>query len=71
MKPDNLNPIDLPDARRQLPETLRRIKRLRNNTEMLDWGAKNILKDLGQQIYLTDLEDKLLSFLEQEYRIED
>lgn len=71
MKPDNLNSIDLPETRRQLPETLRRIKRLRNNTEMLDRGAKNILKDLGQQIYLTDSEDKLLSFLEQEYRIED
>ncbi len=38
---------------------------------MLDRGAKNILKDLGQQIYLTELEDKLLSVLEQEYRIED
>ncbi len=71
MKPDKLNSVDLPDARRQLAETLRRIKRLKNNTEMLDRGAKNILKDLGQQIYLTDSEKKLLSFLEQEYRIED
>jgi hypothetical protein len=71
VKPDKLNSVDLPDARRQLAETLRRIKRLKNNTEMLDRGAKNILKDLGQQIYLTDSEKKLLSFLEQEYRIED
>lgn len=38
---------------------------------MLDRGARNIVKDLRQQIYLTDSEEKLLSFLEQEYKIED
>ena len=70
MKPDNLNSIDLPDVRRQLPQTLKRIKKLRN-IEILDRGAKNILKDLGRQIYLTDLENKLLSFLERECRIEE
>ncbi|PSB27686.1 hypothetical protein [Chlorogloea sp. CCALA 695] len=70
VKPDNLDPIDLPDVRRQLPQTLKRIKKLRN-IEILDRGAKNILKDLGRQIYLTDLENKLLSFLEREYRIEE
>jgi hypothetical protein len=69
VKPDNLDPIDLPDVRRQLPETLKRIKRLRNNVEMLDRGASNILKDLGRQIYLTDFEDKLLTFMEQCYGI--
>ncbi len=69
VKPDNLNPIDLPDVRRQLPETLKRIKRLRENAEMLDRGASNILKDLGRQIYLTDFEEKLLTFMEQCYGI--
>ena len=70
VKPENLNPIDLPDVRRQLPETLKRIKRLRR-VGLLDRGAYYVLEGLGRQIYLTDLEEKLLSFLEQEYRIED
>ncbi|WP_250126325.1 hypothetical protein [Chroococcidiopsis sp. CCMEE 29] len=69
VKPENLKPIDSPDARRQLPQTLKRIKRLRN-VGLLDRGAYNVLEDLGQQIYLTDLEEKLLTFLEKEYGIE-
>jgi signal recognition particle GTPase len=71
VKPENLNPIDLPDVRRQLPETLKRIKRLRNNVEMLDRGASNILKDLGRQIYLTEFEADLLTFMEQRYGIDN
>jgi hypothetical protein len=71
VKPDNLNPIDLPDVRRQLPQTLKRIKRLRNNVEMLDRGASNILKDLGRQIYLTEFEADLLTFMEERYGIDD
>ncbi len=71
VKPENLNPIDLPDVRRQLPETLWRIKRLRNNVEMLDRGASSILKDLGRQIYLTEFEADLLTFMEQRYGIDD
>ena len=70
VKPENLNPIDLPDVRHQLPQTLKRIKRLRR-VSLLDRGAYYVLEGLGRQIYLTDLEEKLLSFLEQEYRIED
>ncbi len=71
VKPDNLNPIDLPDVRRQLPETVRRIKRLRNNAEMLDRGVYHALEGLGRQIYLTDFEDKLLTFMEQCYGINE
>lgn len=71
VKPENLNPIDLPDVRRQLPQTLKRIKRLRNNVEMLDRGASNILKDLGRQIYLTEFEADLLTFMEDRYGIDD
>ena len=71
VKPENLNPIDLPDVRRQLPETLKRIKRLRNNAEMLDRGVYHALEGLGRQIYLTDFEDKLLTFMEQCYGIND
>jgi hypothetical protein len=71
VKPENLTPIDLPDVRRQLPETLKRIKRLRNNAEMLDRGVYHVLEGLGRQIYLTDFEEKLLTFMEQCYGIGD
>ncbi|PSB31365.1 hypothetical protein [Chlorogloea sp. CCALA 695] len=71
VKPENLNPIDLPDVRRQLPETLKRIKRLRNNAEMLDRGVYHALEGLGRQRYLTDFEEKLLTFMEQCYGIGD
>lgn len=70
VKSENLQPIDSPDVRRQLPQTLKRIRRLRS-IGSLDRGACNVLKDLGRQIYLTDFEDKLLTFLEQEYGITD
>ena len=68
VKPDNLNPIDSPDVRRQLPHLLRRIKRLRQCD--LDRGAYPILESLGRQTYLTDLEADLLAFLEQRYGVE-
>jgi len=70
VRSENLQPIDSPDARKQLPQTLKRIRRLRS-IGSLDRGACNVLKDLGQQIYLTDFEDKLLTFMEQEYGIID
>ncbi len=70
VKPENLKPIDAPDAHRQLPQILRRIKRLRN-VDLLDRGAYYILEGLGRQTYLTDLEADLLAFLEQRYGIED
>lgn len=70
VKRENLQPIDSPDVRRQLPETLRRIRRLRN-VGSLDRGAFYVLDGLGRQIYLTDFEDKLLTFMEQEYGIID
>jgi hypothetical protein len=68
VKPDNLDPIDLPDVRRQLPETLKRIKHLRN-CGLLDRCAYTILESLGRQIYLTDFEADLLTFMEQRYEI--
>lgn len=70
VRSENLQPIDSPDARLQLPETLRRIRRLRN-VGSLDRGAGIMLAHLGRQIYLTDFEDKLLTFMEQEYGIID
>ncbi len=69
VKPENLKPIDSPDVRRQLPTTLKRIKRVRN-VGLLDRGAYYVLESLGRQTYLTDFEDKLLSFLEKEHGIE-
>ncbi len=69
VKPDNLDPIDLPDARRQLPETLKRIRRLRN-FGLLDRGAYYVLEGLGRQVYLTDVEEGLLQWLENHYSVE-
>jgi len=68
VKPENLNPIDLPDVRRQLPETLKRIKRLRESG-LLSRCAYTILESIGRQIYLDDFEEKLLAFMETEYKI--
>jgi hypothetical protein len=69
VKPDNLDPIDLPDVRRQLPQTLKRIKQLRD-CGLLDRCAYTVLESLGRQIYLTDFEEKLLAFMESEYKVQ-
>ncbi len=70
VKPENLQPIDDPQARRQLPQILKRIKRLRNNG-LLDRGAYHVLEGLGQQTYLSEVEEKLLSCLEAHYGVSD
>ncbi len=70
VKPDNLDPIDLPDARRQLPETLRQIRRLRESG-FLCRCVYTIVELIGRQTYLDDFEDKLLTFMEQNYGIEN
>ncbi|WP_082065462.1 hypothetical protein [Aliterella atlantica] len=70
VKPDNLQPLDSPDARRQLPETLKRIRRLRSREEMLDRCAYTVLESLGRQVYLTDVEEGVLQWLEKYYGIE-
>lgn len=68
VKPENLKPIDSPDARRQLPQILKRIRRLRN-CGLLDRGAHNVLEDLGRHIYLTPVEEGLLQWLENHYGV--
>lgn len=68
VKPENLKKIDSPDVYRQLPVTLQRIRQLRNK-EQVDRGEEAVLAHLGRQMYLTDFEEKLLSFLEQEHGI--
>ncbi|MDV2997017.1 MAG: hypothetical protein N4J56_006722 [Chroococcidiopsis sp. SAG 2025] len=70
VKPENLRPIDHPDVCRQLPATIRRIGRLRQ-VGLLDRGAQAVLQHLGRQMYLTDLEVELLTFLEQRYGVGD
>jgi hypothetical protein len=70
VKPDNVNPIDLPDVRRQLPETLKRIKRLRD-CGLLDRCVYHFLEGVGRQIYLTDLEADLLTYMEERYGVGD
>ncbi len=69
VKPENLKKIDSVDISRQLPATLKRIKRVRS-VGLLDRGADYVLEGLGRQTYLTDFENKLLSFLEKEHGIE-
>lgn len=68
VKPDNLDPIDLPDVRRQLPQTLKRIRKLRN-AGILDRCAYTVLESLGRQTYLTDVEEVMLQCLENHYKI--
>jgi len=70
VKPDNLDPIDLPDVRRQLPQTLKRIRRLRE-TGLLSRCVYTILESIGRQTYLDDFEAELLTFMEQRYGIEN
>ncbi len=70
VKPENLKPIDEPDARRQLPLILKRIRRLRDRG-LLDRCAYTVLESLGRQTYLTDFEADLLAFVEQRYGIND
>ena len=66
VKPDDLKPIDEPDTRRQLPQLLKRIRRLRD-CGLLDRGAYNVLEDLGRHTYLTEVEEALLACLENYY----
>ena len=68
VKPENLNPIDFPDVHRELPTILKRIRRLRD-CGFLDRGAYNVLEDLGRHTYLTPVEERLLSCLEEYYGV--
>lgn len=67
VKPENLNKIDSPYVKRQLRQTLRRIKQL-HEVGSLDRGADNVLKDLIKHIALTPVEEDLLSWLENYYK---
>jgi len=67
VKPDNLDPIDDRVVRRQLPALLKRIQQLRQRE--LDRGAEVILESLGKRMYLTDLEEELLIWLENYYQL--
>jgi len=67
VKPENLDPIDDHVVRRQLPALLKRIQRLRKRE--LDRSAEVILESLGKRMYLTDLEEELLTWLENYYQV--
>jgi hypothetical protein len=71
VKPENLNKIDSPEAHRQLPQILQRIRRVREVPGFRDRAAYAMLEHLGKQTYLTSLEDKLLQVIEQEYGVVD
>lgn len=71
MKPENLDKIDSPDVKRQLPEVLKRIRRVRQLPGFRDHVAYTVLEHLGRQTYLTPLEDKVLRLIEQECGVED
>lgn len=68
VKLENLNEIDPSDDKRQLPQILRRVRRLRA-VESLDRGAANVLKDLSKRTNLTPVEEGLLSWIENYYRV--
>jgi len=70
VKPENLQKLDFPEVHRQLPQILRRIKRLRQ-VGTLDRGANHFLAGVGKQVYLTEVEEMLLSCLETHYKVED
>ncbi|URD53714.1 hypothetical protein [Chroococcidiopsis sp. CCNUC1] len=71
VKPENLNKIDSPEAHRQLPQILQRIRKVREVPGFRDRAAYAMLEHLGKQTYLTPLEDKVLRLIEQEYGVED
>lgn len=68
VKSENLNPIDDLEAQRQLPQLLKRIKRLRE-VGLLDRFAYTTLEHLGRQTYLTDVEQGVLEWLETHYNV--
>ncbi|MDZ4877643.1 MAG: hypothetical protein CLLPBCKN_007078 [Chroococcidiopsis cubana SAG 39.79] len=70
VKPENLKKIDSPDVQQQILEILQRIRRLRK-VNPLDRGADNLLKNLVKQTDLTPVEEGLLSWIENYYRVED
>jgi len=70
VKPENLQKLDFPEVHRQLPQILMRIKRLRQ-VGTLDRGANHFLAGVGRQVYLTEVEEMLLSCLEAHYKVED
>lgn len=70
VKPDNLDKIDSPDVKRQLPQVLQRIRRLRE-IDFLDRGADNVLEDLGKHTDLTPVEEGLLAWLEKYYGVDE
>ena len=70
VKPENLNKIDSPEAQHQIPRIKERIWRLRDRGE-LDRGAYTVLESLGQQTYLTPVEDGLLRWLSEYYGVDD
>jgi hypothetical protein len=70
---DHLKPLNYSDAEcQQMQDICDRIRRLRE-TENLEKAARAVLKYLGElkRPYLTDVEEKLLSLIEQEYRVID
>ena len=71
VKPNNLDKIGSPDVKRQLPQILQRIRRLRQLPGFGDRVAYTVLEHLGRQIYLTPLEDKVVRLMEQEYGVEN
>ncbi|WP_317111783.1 hypothetical protein [Chroococcidiopsis sp. SAG 2025] len=71
VKPENLNKIDSPEAHRQLPQILQRIRRVREVPGFRDRAAYAMLEHMGKQTYLTPLEEKILQVIEREYGVED
>lgn len=65
VKPNHLKIVDDSEARRHLPAIAKRIRRLRECD--LDRSTLLNLEAFGKRTYLTDREEELLLFLEQQY----
>lgn len=68
VQPENLQPIDSPSECQQVLLIAQRLARLRQYG-LLDRGAYYILEGIGRQTYLTEVEEGLLSWLENHYGV--
>jgi hypothetical protein len=69
VKPENIKRIDSPEAQQQITEIWNRISRIRD-CGPLDRCANTVLESLGQQTFLTPVEEGLLRWLEEYYGVE-
>ncbi|PSB44104.1 hypothetical protein C7B80_21765 [Cyanosarcina cf. burmensis CCALA 770] len=68
LRQENMKPIDLQQTQAEIAEIYKRITQLQQ-IGSLDRGANHFLEGIGKQIYLTEVEEMLLSCLEKYYQL--